>query len=178
MWKYKRPASEHLPQTVLNNSTEQRLQEQTEAKDETEVYVSLTKEENAMAKIALLKKLKTEDEKPFYYYTGLPICVYADVLLRPETYRQIITTCVILQNLIRQRYPATDKNLMDLEDQNQNVIPGALRSFSGCLPLEGKEHWNPGWEANQNIHVSLLYLKGLFGDIAGQDAPVIIPMMR
>jgi hypothetical protein len=44
---------------------------------------------------------------------------------RPETCRKIITTCVIPHNLIRLRYPATHNNLMDLEDQNQNVIPGA-----------------------------------------------------
>jgi hypothetical protein len=44
---------------------------------------------------------------------------------RPETCREIITTCVILHNLISLRYPATRNNLMDLEDQNQNVIPEA-----------------------------------------------------
>lgn len=46
----------------------------------------------------------------------------------PETYRKIITTCVIFHNLIRLSYSAINKNLMDLEDQNQNVIPVAWRN--------------------------------------------------
>jgi hypothetical protein len=54
---------------------------------------------------------------------------------RPVTCRKITTTCVILHNLIRRRYPATHKNLMN--DQNQNVIPGAWRN-------EGILHYTPG----------------------------------
>lgn len=44
---------------------------------------------------------------------------------RPATCRQIITTRVILHNVIRLRYPATHKNLVELEDRNKNVIPEA-----------------------------------------------------
>ena len=54
---------------------------------------------------------------------------------RPETCRKIITTCVIPHNLIRLRYPATHNNLMDLEDQNQNVIPGAWRNDKVLLDV-------------------------------------------
>ena len=53
---------------------------------------------------------------------------------KPETCRKIILTCVILHNLIRLRYPATHNNLMDSEDQNQNVIPGAWRNDKCFLP--------------------------------------------
>jgi len=47
---------------------------------------------------------------------------------RPKTCRKIIATCVILHNLIRLRYTATLNNLMDLEDQSQDFIPGAWRN--------------------------------------------------
>ena len=46
------------------------------------------------------------------------------LIKKPETCRKIIT-CVILHNLIRIRYPACHRNLMDLEYQNLNVTPGA-----------------------------------------------------
>ena len=44
------------------------------------------------------------------------------------TFMYLISSCVILHNLIRLRYPATHNNLMDLEDQNHGVIPGAWRN--------------------------------------------------
>jgi hypothetical protein len=55
----------------------------------------------------------------------------------PDTCRKIITTCVILHNLIRLRYPATHNNLMDLEDQNQNefcIYQPASSSLCLSLP--------------------------------------------
>ena len=46
------------------------------------------------------------------------------VLLRkmtqnPANARKVITTCVILHNLIRLRFPSNHTNIMDLEDQNR-----------------------------------------------------------
>jgi hypothetical protein len=64
---------------------------------------------------------------------------------RPDTCRKIITTCVILHNFIRLRYPATHNNLMDLEDQNQNefcIYEPASSSL--CLSL-------PGWHVKVEL---------------------------
>ncbi|XP_060598125.1 uncharacterized protein LOC132751923, partial [Ruditapes philippinarum] len=63
---------------------------------------------------------------------------------RPETCRKIITTCVILHNLIRLRYPAIHKNLMDLEDQNQDVIQGAWRNDKVLLDFYHERARNTG----------------------------------
>jgi hypothetical protein len=63
---------------------------------------------------------------------------------RPETCRKIITTCVILHNLIRLRYPATHNNLMDFEDQNQDVIPGAWRNDKVLLDVYHERTRNTG----------------------------------
>ena len=56
---------------------------------------------------------------------------------KPETCRKISKTCEILHNHIRLRYPATHNNLMDSEEQNQNVIPGAWRNDKYFLPSRG-----------------------------------------
>ena len=70
---------------------------------------------------------------------------------RPETCRKIITTCVILNNLIRLRYPATHNNLMDLEDQNQNVIPGAWGNDKVLMDVYHERAWNTGTEEGRQI---------------------------
>jgi hypothetical protein len=58
---------------------------------------------------------------------------------------------------------------------NQNLSFQGHGEMTKYLPCEGKEHWNPGGEANYKIPGPLLYLKGWFGAMAGQDDPVIIP---
>jgi hypothetical protein len=70
---------------------------------------------------------------------------------RPETCRKIITTFVILHNLIRLRYPATHNTLMDLEDQNQNVIPGAWRNDKVLLDVYHERARNTGTQEGRQI---------------------------
>jgi hypothetical protein len=70
---------------------------------------------------------------------------------RPETCRKIITTCVILHNLIRLRYPATHYSLMDLEDQNQNVIAGAWRNDKVLLDVYHERARNTGTQEGRQI---------------------------
>jgi hypothetical protein len=70
---------------------------------------------------------------------------------RPETCRKIITTCVILHNLISLRYPTTHNNLMDLEDQNQNVISGAWRNDKVLLDVYHERARNTGTQEGRQI---------------------------
>jgi hypothetical protein len=58
---------------------------------------------------------------------------------------------VILHNLIRLRYPATHNNLMDLEDQNQNVIPGAWRNDKVLLDAYHGRASNTGTQEGRQI---------------------------
>ena len=48
------------------------------------------------------------------------------------------------------------------------------QSSSGCLPWKDKKHWNPGWETNLKVPGPLLYLKGWFSAMVGQEDPLSI----
>jgi hypothetical protein len=63
----------------------------------------------------------------------------------------VVTTCVILHNLISLKYPATHNNLMDLEDQNQNVIPGAWRNGKVLLDVYHERASNTGTQEGRQI---------------------------
>ena len=70
---------------------------------------------------------------------------------RPEICRKIITTCVIFHNIIRLRYPATHNNLMDLEVQNQNVIPVAWRNDKDLLDVYHEKARNTRTQEGRQI---------------------------
>ena len=93
---------------------------------------------------------------------------------RPETCRKIITTCVILHNLIRLRYPATHNNLMDLEDQNQNVIPGAWRNDKVLLDVYHERARNTGTQEGRQIRRYLgHYFTSKAGSVPWQDKMIL-----
>lgn len=54
-------------------------------------------------------------------------CLLTIMRKKPETCRKIVLVCVILHNLMRERYPRMQDNLLDREDENHNIIPGAWR---------------------------------------------------
>jgi hypothetical protein len=91
---------------------------------------------------------------------------------RPETCRKITTTCVILHNLIRLRYPAT--HLMDLEDQNQNVIPGAWRNDKVLLDVYHERARNTGTQEGRQIRRYLgHYFTSKAGSVPWQDKMIL-----
>lgn len=45
----------------------------------------------------------------------------------PDTVRLIVKACVLLHNLMRTRYPVLQNRLLDVQDPNGNVQPGAWR---------------------------------------------------
>jgi hypothetical protein len=93
---------------------------------------------------------------------------------RPETCRKITTTCVILHNLIRLRYPATHNNLMDLEDQNQNVIPGAWRNDKVLLDVYHGRARNTGTQEGRQIRRYLgHYFTSKAGSVPWQDKMIL-----
>jgi len=56
-----------------------------------------------------------------------------------------------LHNLIRLRYPTTHNNLMDLEDKNQDVIPGAWRKDRVLLDVYHERARNVGTQGGRQI---------------------------
>ena len=49
------------------------------------------------------------------------------MLQDPDTVHAIVLACVCLHNILRVRCPGEENPLMDQEDVNHNLIPGAWR---------------------------------------------------
>lgn len=54
----------------------------------------------------------------------------------PSTIRLIVTSAMVLHNLMRIRYPTMQNNLVDREDPNHNIIPGAWRQHHNLVHTE------------------------------------------
>ncbi|XP_071058858.1 uncharacterized protein [Pseudochaenichthys georgianus] len=93
---------------------------------------------------------------------------------RPGTCRKIITTCVILHNLIRLRYPATHNNMIDLEEQNLNVIPGAWRNDKVLLDVYHERARNTGTQEGRQMRRYLgHYFTSKAGSVPWQDKMIL-----
>lgn len=46
----------------------------------------------------------------------------------PSTIRLIVTTCLVLHNLMRTRYPRLQNRPVDHEGRNQEIVPGEWRN--------------------------------------------------
>ena len=60
-----------------------------------------------------------------------------------STIRLIVQTCMCLHNLMRTRYPRMQNQLVDQEDPNHNIIPGAWRrgrQMRDCVVPPGPAH--------------------------------------
>lgn len=58
----------------------------------------------------------------------------------PDTVRLIVTTCILLHNLMRTRYPTMQNHLVDRDDAQYNFIPGAWREgrqMEDCINVTG-----------------------------------------
>jgi len=73
------------------------------------------------------------------------------MIQRPKPCRKRIAICVILHNFIRLRNPATHNNLIDLEDQNQNVIPRAWRNDRVFLDVYNERARSIGTQEDRQI---------------------------
>jgi len=93
---------------------------------------------------------------------------------RSMTCRKIIVTCVILHNLIRLRFPATQNNLMDLEDQNQDVIPWAWRNDRVLLDVYHERARYIGTQEERQIRRYLShYFNSKAGSVPWQDKMIV-----
>lgn len=58
----------------------------------------------------------------------------------PTTIRIIVTTCMVLHNLMRTRYPRMQNRLLDREDKDQNLVAGEWRRgrhMRDCYIVQG-----------------------------------------
>ncbi len=54
-------------------------------------------------------------------------CLLTTMGLRPQHVQHIVHACVCLHNIMRARYPGQQNALLDVEDEDHNIIPGAWR---------------------------------------------------
>ncbi len=90
-------------------------------------------------------------------------CLLNTLQVRPQTAQHIVHACVCLHNLMRACYPAQRNALLDMEDQNHNLVPGAWRDdelmasirvqggnfqmHAGKLQREYLKHYYNSWVA-------------------------------
>ncbi|XP_072169416.1 putative nuclease HARBI1 [Diadema setosum] len=63
-------------------------------------------------------------------------CMLTQMLQRPETVTNIVMACVILHNILRQRIPGEQNQLLDREDAQRNIIPGEWRQDTNMQDME------------------------------------------
>ncbi len=72
----------------------------------------------------------------------------------PVTVRLITTTCCLLHNLMRTRYPRMQNALVDREDRHGNVVPGAWRRgrhMMDCRVVQGPNRDNREGKKLRNL---------------------------
>lgn len=72
----------------------------------------------------------------------------------PSTIRLISSTCLVLHNLMRIRYPRMQNRLLDQEDRNQNMIPGEWRrgrQMRDCQVVQGPNRDNREGKKLRNL---------------------------
>ncbi|XP_033752818.1 uncharacterized protein LOC117336159 [Pecten maximus] len=72
----------------------------------------------------------------------------------PATVRLITTTCIVLHNLMRTRYPTMQNQLVDREDANHQLIPGAWRQdrhMEDCVTVQGPNTGNKEGKRLRNL---------------------------
>ena len=71
--------------------------------------------------------------------------------MRQEPVRLLVEAAVMRYNLIRKRYQAPDVRMLDQEDAQHNLIPGAWRT---AAITSGAEWWATRWHLARSSHQS------------------------
>ena len=100
-------------------------------------------------------------------------CLLTTMRQHPDTVTSIVIACLCLHNIMRLRYPTMQNQLVDFEDMNRQVVPGAWRDRTDLhnLRLVG------GNRATRAAKAQRIYLKEYFvsdaGKVPWQDAMVV-----
>lgn len=91
-------------------------------------------------------------------------CLLSTLKQDPCNVESIILSCVCLHNIMRIRYPGDQNNLLDREDENHQLVPGAWRDEAQLKDIEEVLDRNyPSKIAKQQR----LYLKHYYSSPAG-----------
>lgn len=96
-------------------------------------------------------------------------CFLGQMRQEPETVRLLVEAAVMLHNLIRKRYQALDVRMLDQEDAQHNLIPGAWRTAAITEDLNRPIRGNRDSELAKRQRDTLKYYFNSVGAVAWQD---------
>ncbi|VDI32446.1 Hypothetical predicted protein [Mytilus galloprovincialis] len=92
-------------------------------------------------------------------------CLLSTLKQEPNNVVSIILACVCLHNIMRIRYPGDQNILLDREDENHHLLPGAWRDETNLKDIDDVQDRNyPSKAAKQQR----LYLKHYYSSPAGK----------
>ena len=96
-------------------------------------------------------------------------CFLGQMRQEPETVRLLVEAAVMLHNLIRKRYQALDVRMLDQEDAQHNLVPGAWRTAAITEDLNRPIRGNRDSELAKRQRDTLKYYVNSVGAVAWQD---------
>lgn len=97
-------------------------------------------------------------------------CLLTTLNQRPDRACLVIKACVCLHNLLRSRNPAADNAIIDNEDQDHHVVPGAWRQHCQMHDMDNLQRGNLHTRAAKRQRDYLMhYVNSPAGSVAWQD---------
>lgn len=97
-------------------------------------------------------------------------CLLRTLPQLPETATKVVLACIVLHNLVRDRYPILHEPDVDREDQAHNVVPGAWREGQQLWPACRRQGGNFGSaEAKQMRDTLKVYYNSEAGSVPWQE---------
>jgi hypothetical protein len=91
-------------------------------------------------------------------------CLLTKMKQSPKTVTDIVLACCCLHNIMRLRYPAAQNCLLDVEDENHHVVPGAWREGVNMHDMQSVAGANQATRAGK---AQRLYMKHYYNSPAG-----------
>ena len=97
-------------------------------------------------------------------------CLLTTLPQEPETVKIIVMSCVCLHNIMRDRYPRGQNDVVDREDVNHDLIPGAWRNDAQLVDMGEPVHGNvDAWRAKRQRQELKAYYSSPVGAVHWQD---------
>jgi hypothetical protein len=91
----------------------------------------------------------------------------------PATCRLLVTSCIILHNFLRIKYPSAQNRQLDSEDASHNIIPGEWRRGRNMSDIENVVAPNTGSLKAKKMRLYLKhYVNSAAGSVAWQNSMV------
>ena len=100
-------------------------------------------------------------------------CLLTTMHIRVQRVPLIVRTCVVLHNYLRVRYPGADNHVVDLENADHQLIPGAWRTDAVMADVNQRQCGNRDSQAAKTQRLDLKnYFMSPAGSVPWQDRMV------